>query len=387
MEFSQNEQLSGLRFFSVGVVVKTPKVLGSAIIEVSPLESMNAQEPGFINRQEEIYDNTHPDSKGVVNATIIKSKNYFKAEWIPLTNCNRITPPNVVANEMVMLYKYANVDKYYWTTMSLAIGLRQLEKVRYAFSNQPAPVTGFTSDTSYWYEVDTEAKIVEFRTADNDGEYTRWSIKFENLKGLFKFKDEEGDEIEVDARDQRITVKSSNEVVVKAANKVIIEAPSIVLKGNVYVEGNLSVSKNLIIRNLIYGTVPTPASVNPFSDAKGAAIDSNNLGALFARSIRGYTFNPKNTSETSATKDTNVGVPSDGLPFSTGVSVGNNVPQGTQTIIQNKDTPTPVTMNTNLGSLFASPQGSSTTTYTAPPPPAPAEITMKMSDVFKNLPN
>lgn len=387
MEFSQNEQLSGFRFFSVGVVVRTPQALGSAIIEVSPLESLNAQEPGFMESQEEFYDNTHPDSKGVVNATTIKSKNYLKAEWTPLAICNRVTPPNVVANEMVMLYKYGNVDKYYWSTMALGMGLRQLEKVRYAFSNQPAPVTGFNSDSSYWFEIDTAAKIVEFRTADNDGEYTRWSMKFENLKGLFKFKDEEGDEIEIDARDQRITVKSKNEVVVKAANKAIIESPSIVLKGNVYVEGRLSASKGVVVQSLVYGTLSTPATVNPFSDAEDAEIDSNNLGALFARSIRGYTSKPKDTSGTSATKDTKVEAPSGGLPLSTGIPVGNNVPQGTQTITQNKDTPTSPTANTNLGSLFSSLQGSSTATYTAPPPPAPTEIGMKMSEVFKNLPD
>lgn len=387
MEFSQNEQLSGLRFFSVGVVVKTPQSLGSAIIEVSPLESLNAQEPGFMVSHEELYDNTHPDSKGVVDATTIKSKNYFKAEWIPLAISNRITPPNVVANEMVMLYKYGNVDKYYWSTMALGMGLRQLEKVRYAFSNQPAPVTGFNSDTSYWFEIDTQSKTVQFRTADNDGEYTRWTLKFENLKGLFKFKDEEGDEIEIDSRDKRITVRSKNEVVVKAANKAIVESPSIVLKGNVYVEGRLSASKGAVVQSLTYGTLSTPSTVNPFSDAETAGDPATDLGAMFAKSIAGYVSKPKSTSGTSATESTKVEAPSGGLPLSTGVPVGNNVPQGTQTIAQNKNTPTETSANANLASLFSSLQPSLGATYTATPPPAPTEIGMKMSEVFKNLPD
>jgi phage baseplate assembly protein gpV len=109
-----------------------------------------------------------------------------------------------------VLFKFGDVDEYYWTTIFREPGIRRLENVIYAFSNLKSGLTEFDKNTSYWLQVDTIHKKVHLHT-DNKGEV-----------------------IQIDAKNNKVDVTTSKE-----AN---ITAPTINLNGNVNIGGHLKVS-------------------------------------------------------------------------------------------------------------------------------------------------
>ncbi|EKD89639.1 MAG: hypothetical protein ACD_33C00023G0010, partial [uncultured bacterium] len=148
---------SKLKIYSLGIVVET-KPDNTDIILVCPIEHINMQSSGLIkDNTAELKGNLkNTDNKGF--DTNVKSSSYFKAKWLPMCQSNRITSPNVVANETVLLFKFADVDEYYWTTLFREPELRRLEKVLYAYSNMKKGMEAFDDKSSYWYKVDTKNK-------------------------------------------------------------------------------------------------------------------------------------------------------------------------------------------------------------------------------------
>lgn len=222
------EDKSGLVLYSVGVVVEN-KPEKTDIILVTPIEKLNIQESGLINEKVREYKNNDlPDMYGTVQKAEIKGTNKIKAKWIPFGHSNRITAPDVYAGETVILFKYEDVDEYFWTTIFREPSIRRLETVLYAFSNQKEYGKTFDKKTSYWLEVDTRNKKVTFFTAKNDNEYTSFTVSFDTKEGLFTLTDDNGNSIVLDSQ----------------KNSISITAQDIYLNGNVHIGGNFS-SPNL----------------------------------------------------------------------------------------------------------------------------------------------
>ncbi|NTW91808.1 MAG: hypothetical protein HGA35_07770, partial [Erysipelotrichaceae bacterium] len=126
--------MSELKLYSLGIVVEN-KPVGADIIMVSPIEVLNIQGAGSIKDASTKSEGTLKNADDKNFATEMKSSSYLKATWLPLGNSNRITSPDVVANETVILFKFGDVDEYYWTTIFREVELRRQETVLYGFSN------------------------------------------------------------------------------------------------------------------------------------------------------------------------------------------------------------------------------------------------------------
>ena len=107
--------------------------LDSNMLEVYPVEEVGYTD-GEINDHQETIEMTGIDAQGNEYSDVIKTSNSVLAEWLPWGS-NRYTAPNVRRGEKVMLWQYAEVDKYYWTIMGTEDHLRRLETVIYNFSN------------------------------------------------------------------------------------------------------------------------------------------------------------------------------------------------------------------------------------------------------------
>lgn len=231
-----DKQISNLRLYSLGIVVENKKP-GSDTISVTPIEILNIQPSGDMNKPTK-FKGTVKNSTSTGFNSEISSSNYLTANWLPFGCSNRISAPDVVANETVVLFKFADVDEYYWTTIFREPSLRRLETVLYGYSNLPSGMTSFDKSTSYWTEVDTKNKTVKLHTAMNDGELTEYDITIDTKKGTLLITDKKGN---------TILLNSASDALNISVNRVVnITAPETIVHGNLSVIGNISATGTII---------------------------------------------------------------------------------------------------------------------------------------------
>ena len=274
---------SGLRFYSLGIVVED-KPEGVDYILVSPVETLNIQAPGSIKEYSKSFKGNQKELESTDFKTEHESKNYERAKWLPLGHSNRISAPDVVANETVILFKFANVNDVYWTTLFREPALRRLEDVLYAFSNLPKGMGAFDKNSSYWARFSTKGQFVHLHTSSNNKEHTTYDIKIDTKAGTLEVKDGKKNNILLDSPSNTLTINTQNAVNVNTTKEVnvvtkvvnIIADTSTTIKskiikfiGDVFIEGNTKMSGNLNTD----GNVGTKGKI----DAKG---DINSAGKI-----------------------------------------------------------------------------------------------------------
>ena len=191
-------ETSKFTLYSLGIVAKD-KPTSTDTITVMPIEHIN-DTVGDVNDTSD-YESNSVNHKQVPSKSKAVSKNTITANWISLGSSNRISSPDVIAGETVLIYTYADTNEYYWTTYLREPSIRRLEKVLYGYSNlsSGARSENFGRDTSYWLEVDTMNKYVKLHTSDNDGEFTTYDIRINTKEGSLDIKDGVGNSIVMDS--------------------------------------------------------------------------------------------------------------------------------------------------------------------------------------------
>ena len=179
---------SEFKFFSMGIVTETKKE-NSDQIRVTPIEDFQ-QAKGYLNENKRNYEIELPDAQGKKRKTKSTGEDIIVASWLPMGQSNRMTSPNVVANETVILYKYSDTDSYYWDTCMREPSLRRLEHVVHGYSNLKSGMTPFDKKTSYWSEWDTINKVVRLHTSKSDGEPFEYDAIIDTKQGVFSFTDD-----------------------------------------------------------------------------------------------------------------------------------------------------------------------------------------------------
>lgn len=249
---------SNLKFFSLGIVVKDKKP-GDDFIEVSPIEEFNIQESGLIDEKEKTSKSNLKDSNNKGFNTEVKSKNTVTAKWISLGVSNRTTAPDVYKSETVILFKYADVNEYFWTTIFREPNLRRLETVLYQYSNLKAGLESYKLDTSYWYLVDTRNKTIKLHTSNNDNELVTYDITIKTDKGYIEIIDGKKNLIILDSANDRLIIETNNETIVNTKNKVEVTTPRTIFNSDIFVNGNVYINQNLYVP-IIYNNFESPFS-------------------------------------------------------------------------------------------------------------------------------
>lgn len=247
---------SKLKLYSLGIVIIT-KPRGTDYIEVSPIEDLPLVD-GLIEDLKYKYDVTLPDAKGKAVSSKVEGNNILKAKWIPFGHSNRMSAPDVVKNETVVIFRFADTDEYYWTTIFREPSIRRLETVLYAYGDLPIGLTPFDKDSSYWAEVSTHDKYIQVHTSKSDGEPYEYDIIIETAKGSVTVKDDVGNYYKLDSPSGTITANANEHIVLNAplitlnANNIVNNASSsihnntpvtydsddVVIGGNLYVQGS-----------------------------------------------------------------------------------------------------------------------------------------------------
>jgi hypothetical protein len=263
---------SQLRRWCIGIVAETkPDYVD--IVKVFPVEHLTYEEGDVL--ETETYDASVPDKNGVVKSSSTQRQRWLEAKWLPDGADGRQSAPDVVNGETVVLYRYANSEKFFWRTMFREPKLRRLEHVVHAFSNLKEGRDAFDMKSSYGYVFSTKNKFIQIWTSDSDGEDFIYDLAINTQENTYHVRDNIdnimgiiSDEKEVYCRnaagtytrwvDQDIISNAMREWKSTAVKKhlmisplTVVDSPVTVFKGNVRVDGHLYASASLATGGLV----------------------------------------------------------------------------------------------------------------------------------------
>lgn len=204
---------------SIGYAAENLEI-GSKELKIYPPEFLGYLE-GEINQDsatEEVSGKDYFGREYKASATIT---NCLKAKWLQWGS-NRQTPPNIRRSERVVIWRYGNSDKYYWTAYGEDDHLRRLETVIWTFSDtKDESVTALTPDNSYYFIISTHRKEVTFGTAKSDGEPFKYVVQFDTKTGVLTIADDVGNHIELNSALTRITVENADKSGIELTKKIV----------------------------------------------------------------------------------------------------------------------------------------------------------------------
>ncbi len=263
------KRASDFNFYSIGVVT-VDKLRNTTYIKVTPIENLSDVN-GPLNNQTQTITSNSKDASNVSKQAMVKTDVTIYAKWLPLSNSNRTTAPDVIKNETVMIYRYADSDDYYWTTMFDENNIRRLETVRYSYGNDPNPLVPYTGDTSYWLEVSTHDQIITLHTSNNNGESAKYDIIINTKKGMISIEDNLNNSYYLDSVNRKFTVNTgtgelnfdveatvntpkitvNTQAAIINSNSTTVNCPTNTVNGDLDVNGVLKVSGDITAPRLI----------------------------------------------------------------------------------------------------------------------------------------
>ncbi|WP_257292777.1 hypothetical protein, partial [Endozoicomonas sp. ONNA1] len=199
---------SQLKFFSIGIVA-TNKALSSKHIDVAPIEILPYFD-GELNPNPTNVQSSGIDADSVQYVSKVKMDTVIKAQWFS-KETNRRTAPDVRRGEQVLIYRYANDDKFYWVSLGRDDHLRRLETVVWAWSGYPDPNTDIElgPDNSYMLELSTHNKALTLTTSKANGEPFGYTLQLNTGDGNFTITDDVGNIIQLDSKNTKITLENA----------------------------------------------------------------------------------------------------------------------------------------------------------------------------------
>ncbi len=193
---------------SIGYAAQN-RTLGSSVLEVFPAEMLpftDGEITSFFNN----HTHTGVDGAGKPYSSKMQTANSVKAHWLAFGS-NRMSPPDIRRGERVLIYQYADDDKYYWKETGLDDNLRRLETVVYAFSATKDESTRvLTPDNSYMLVVSTHQKQITLTTSKANGEPFAYTFQFDLNAGNVVLQDDAGNFIQMTSKTNNVTMKNGN---------------------------------------------------------------------------------------------------------------------------------------------------------------------------------
>ena len=217
----QELQTSLWRFYSMGIIAAN-KEIGSHTAQITPIEIMNMSD-GELDQADSPLEGSGTDGLGQSFSITVSETTAVPAKWLPFGS-NRVTPPDVRRGERVMLWQFADEDKFWWTTTGLDEHLRRLETVVFAVSNESDPekdIEALTPDNSYYVEFNTHTKQITLATNKNDGEPFAFTFQFNAKQGIVTLADDDNNFFEFNSRDVIMTMQNKYNTVVQLDNETI----------------------------------------------------------------------------------------------------------------------------------------------------------------------
>lgn len=161
------------------------------------------------------------DSQGETHQVKTTAERSVPCTWLPSED-NRATPPDIMRNELVEVWRLGDSDKYYWRSLALKNGLRALESVVYTWNASPNPGGGGVDfNTCYYMAISAHDKHFTIGTSKANGEPYGWIMQFNTGEGEFTITDDIGNEFEIVSKDNRLQLKNPDGTYLKLERKLI----------------------------------------------------------------------------------------------------------------------------------------------------------------------
>ena len=242
----ENNESSGLRFYSFGIVVADKDDDGD-YIKATPIEELPLVK-GKLSEVAYDYSVSGVDHKNIgVNASV-KGVAFVVAKWTALDSGNRITAPNVYAGETVMLLRYGNSDDVYWMDIFREPRLRRLEHVVYAVSNLKDKGFAYDNDTGHFLTMSSRDQYISLHTSNNRDEPVGYDLKFDLAKGTVEFTDTQKNHFFLDSQAGNLLVELNNECRMKVPKTFFDTELNVIngsYSGDVNIDGEQENKKNI----------------------------------------------------------------------------------------------------------------------------------------------
>lgn len=212
-------EISKLHPVSIGIVAANKK-LTEKHIEVVPFEEYSMLDGEITDHESEYKGNGENEDGESFNLTL-KTTPSIRALWLPMSDTNRKTAPDVRRGERVYIYRFGDSDEYFWTTCTHHETIRRLETVIYAWSNNREENVENDSESTYFLEISTHTKKVRFHTSDNDGEHCKYDFQFDTKAGNVTLEDDKGNYFFLDTAATQIKLRNKDDSYVDINKKII----------------------------------------------------------------------------------------------------------------------------------------------------------------------
>jgi hypothetical protein len=205
---SPDANVSKLQVYTIGTAAEN-LALNSFDLEINPDEHMPMVD-GELSTNANQEQATGTDLSGTQYQTNLTSSGSIKATWLPLGQPNRMTAPNVRRGEQVIVYRFGDVDKFYWNTMRNDLAFRRLETVVFAISG--TPMEGATADQSatYFLEMSSHKKSITLSTSKANGEPYAYTFTFDTGNGKITLTDDIDNTIFLDSAEHQIHMQNAD---------------------------------------------------------------------------------------------------------------------------------------------------------------------------------
>lgn len=161
------------------------------------------------------------DNTGVEHQVKTTQERSVPCEWLPSED-NRATPPDIMRNELVEVWRLGDSDKYYWRSLALKNGLRALESAVYTWNASPNPGgAGVNFDTCYFMAISAHDKHFTIGTSKANGEPNAWRMQFNTGQSEFTLTDQNGQEFEIVSRGKLLQLKNADGTFIKLEGQEI----------------------------------------------------------------------------------------------------------------------------------------------------------------------
>lgn len=193
-------EISKLRVYSLGIVAAN-KALSSKDIEATPIEDLPMMDGELTDAAADTTSRAR-DAEGGAYETRVSAAATVRATWLPLGCGNRLTAPDVRRGERVILYRFADQDKFWWVTQGQDLRLRKLETVIWGISAHRDENAVPGPDNMYWMEWSSHKGLIHIHTSKANAEPFAYDLQLNTKEGTFIFRDDDGQEFTLDSKER-----------------------------------------------------------------------------------------------------------------------------------------------------------------------------------------
>lgn len=200
---------SNFHLYSIGTVAAN-KPRNTWNIEVTPDEKLPLVDKELTDNVEEL-EVKGSELSGATYESVAKAGNSIQATWLPYSDPNRITAPDVRRGMRVAIYRFADSPEYFWSTIHAINHLMRLETVTHVYSADPNNPISDDLSNCYVQQISTHDKLVTMiKTSKANGEPFAYVIQVNTNDGQVFITDDINNQFLINSPDNHIEMRNAD---------------------------------------------------------------------------------------------------------------------------------------------------------------------------------